>query len=166
MNISEIATIMRYIHIMSGFALILFGIYILYNKIIYPLLVVKTTIDVEKNPKWIVSKLQENYYGFKDMDIILVDSPFGLLPRFRIDKQKNNKLQLLVSKDISTYDIENIACIALAGKIRIKYGLWFPDKPAHWLSVLNFMLDGGEIRVKEMTWEDKTKNQPNRQETN
>lgn len=157
MNISEITIIMRYIHIISGFILFLYGIYYLHHKLILPLLIVKTTVDIEKNPKWIMSKLKENYYGFEDMDIIVVDSPFGSLPRFRIDKQKNNKLQLLISKDTSTRDIDEVGHIALAGKIRIKYGLWFPDKPMHWLSILNFMLDGGEIRVKEISWENKAK---------
>ena len=136
------------------------GIYLLYelfNYIIFPWLVNKKTKDIEKNPKWIVPELQNKYYGFRDIDIITVNSPLGMLPRFRIDKKKKDRLQLLIPEDTSTKDIDNIAQLALAGKLRIKYGVWHPDKSAHWLAILNFMLDGGDIRVEATKWDENHK---------
>lgn len=134
------------------------GIYLLYelfNYIIFPWIVNTRTKDLEKNPKWIMPKLKETYYGFKDMDIITVNSPLGMLPRFRLDKTEKNRLQLLIPEDVSIQDIDGIAQLALAGKIRIKYGLWYPDKSAHWLAILNFMLDGGDIKIEATKWEEK-----------
>lgn len=136
---------------------ILYGMYEIFNKIIFPWIVNTRTKDIEKNPKWIIPKLKETYYGFKDIDIIIVDSPLGMLPRFRPAKGTENRLQLLLPEDISVKDVDNIAQIALAGKIKIKYGLWFPDKPAHWLAILNFMLDGGDIRIEATKWEEVNK---------
>jgi hypothetical protein len=127
--------------------------YELFNRVIFPWIVNKRTKDIEKNPKWIVPELQEKYYGFRDIDIITVNSPLGLIPRFRVDKKQKNRLQLLIPVDTSVRDIDDIARLALAGKIRIKYGLWFPDKSAHWLAILNFMLDGGDIRIDATKWE-------------
>lgn len=129
----------------------------LFNKYLFPLLVDKRTKDIEINPKWIVPKLKEKYYGFHDMDIIIVDSPLGELPRFRLSKNKK-KLQLLLPEDISTDDFEMVAQIALVGKLKLFYGEWHPDKPAYWLSILLYLLDGGDIRIDSTKWE-------NRQET-
>lgn len=132
---------------------IVYLMYELFNRVIFPWIVNKRTKDIEKNPKWIIPELQEKYYGFRDIDIITVDSPLGLIPRFRIDKKQKNRLQLLIPVDTSVKDIDDIARLALAGKIKIKYGLWFPDKSAHWLAILNFMLDGGDIRIDATKWE-------------
>lgn len=132
---------------------IVYLMYELFNRVIFPWIVNKRTKDIEKNPKWIIPELQEKYYGFKDIDIITVNSPLGLIPRFRVDKKQKNRLQLLIPVDTSARDIDDIARLALAGKIRIKYGLWFPDKSAHWLAILNFMLDGGDIRIDATKWE-------------
>ena len=134
----------------------------LFNKYLFPLLVDKKTKDLEINPKWIVPKLKENYYGFHDIDIIIVDSPLGELPRFRLSKDKK-KLQLLLPEDTSTNDTEMVAQIALAGKLNLLYGEWYPDKPAYWLSILLYLLDGGDIRIDATKWENK---QSDRQETN
>lgn len=132
---------------------IVYLMYELFNRVIFPWIVNKRTKDIEKNPKWIIPELQEKYYGFRDIDIITVNSPLGLVPRFRVDKKQKNRLQLLIPVDTSVRDIDDIARLALAGKIRIKYGLWFPDKSAHWLAILNFMLDGGDIRIDATKWE-------------
>jgi hypothetical protein len=132
---------------------IVYLMYELFNRVIFPWIVNKRTKDIEKNPKWIIPELQEKYYGFRDIDIITVDSPLGLIPRFRVDKKQKNRLQLLIPVDTSVRDIDDIARLALAGKIKIKYGLWFPDKSAHWLAILNFMLDGGDIRIDATKWE-------------
>lgn len=126
----------------------------LFNKYLFPLLIDKKTKDLEINPKWIVPKLKENYYGFHDIDIIIVDSPLGELPRFRLSKDKK-KFQLLLPEDISTNDTEMVAQIALAGKLYLLYGEWYPDKPAYWLSILLYLLDGGDIRIDATKWENK-----------
>lgn len=132
---------------------ILYGMYEIFNRIVFPWIVNTRTKDIEKNPKWITPKLKEKYYGFTDIDIIIVNSPLGMLPRFRLDKKQTDRLQLLIPEDISVKDIDDIAQLALAGKIRIKYGLWFPNKSAHWLAILNFMLDGGDIKIEATKWE-------------
>lgn len=125
-----------------------------YKHIVKPWLMEKCTTDIEKNPKWITDKLRSNYYGFHDVDIILANCTFGFLPRFRLSK-KGDRLQLLVPEDTPTRDVEALGRAILAAKIKIKYGLWFPDKPIHWLSILCYMLDGGDIKEASTKWEDK-----------
>lgn len=129
--------------------------YKLFDRVLFPIMVNKSTKEIEKNPKWIVDKLRSEYYGFSDLDIILVDDPFGMVPRFR--ETKHHQLQLLISNDTLTKDVDDIARIALVGKIKLKYGLWFPDKPLHWLSILCYMLDGGDIKEEATSWEKKNK---------
>jgi len=143
------------------FVLLIGGVCILYklfNKVFFPWLVDKCTTDIELNPKWIMKKLQTNYYGFHDLDIVTTHSAFGLLPRFRLEK-KTNKLQLLIDEDTSTKDIEDIARLALAGKIKIKYGVWYPEKSLQWLSILNYLLDGGDIKTEAVKWEESQKDE-------
>lgn len=129
--------------------------YKLYKEIIYPTIVEKTTKELEKNPKWIISRLRKPYYGFDNVDIIIVDSPIGRLPRFRLDKHNKNRLQFLISENITTNDIEDIGRLILAGKIKGFYGIWFPEKSLSWLSILNYMLDGGEINIDATEWNEK-----------
>ena len=117
----------------------------IFNRVIFPKLVYAGMKEIERNPKWIMSKLQ--YYGFEDIDIILCTSVFGMLPQFRTNK-KTARLELWIDYDTSTSDTEKIGQLALAGKIKVLYGLWFPEKPVYWLSILCFMLDGGEIRLE------------------
>lgn len=133
----------------------LIALYKIFDKIIFPWIVNKRTNDIEVNPKWIVSKLQAKYYGFNDMDIVIVKDPFNMIPRFRL--AKHNRLQLLIPEDTSTRDIEDIGRLALAGKLRIKYGVWFPEKPTQWLSILNYMLDGKDIKIESTKWEEDKK---------
>lgn len=123
----------------------------IYKYLVRPWILDKTTRDIEKNPKWITSKLRSEYYGFLDMDIILAESKFGLLPRFRLSK--DNRLQLLLPEDVSTRDIEKVAQLALAAKIKAEYGLWYPEKSAKWLSILCYLLDGGDIKETSTKWE-------------
>lgn len=126
----------------------LLGAYILwdiFNKIIFPKIVYHGMKEIERNPKWITSKLQ--YYGFNDIDIVLCKSKWGMLPRFRVGK--DNRLELWIDNDTSTRDVEDVGHLALAGKIKAKYGLWFPDKPTYWLSILLYMLDGGDIQMQD-----------------
>lgn len=131
----------------------------LWKLIIFPKIVEKTTKEVEKNPKWITPKLRTTYYGFSNIDIITANSSIGALPRFRLAPKKNKKeetrLELLIPEDTSVNDIDKIAALALRGKINIFYGLMTPDKPAYWLAILLYMLDGGDIKQEAISWEDK-----------
>jgi hypothetical protein len=141
------------------FMLSIGGIYLLYklfNKVIAPWIIHKRTKEIEKNPKWITPKLQEQYYGFEDIDIIIVDSPLGMIPRFEVAKD-NNRLKLLIPEDTSVKDIDDIARLALAGKLKIKYGVWYPEKTTQWLSILNYMLDGNDIKIEATKWENVNK---------
>ena len=124
------------------------GLYLawgLFNKVILPEIVCYGMKEMDRNPKWITSKLQ--YYGFDDIDIILCKSKWGMLPRFRAGK--DNRLELWIDNDISTKDVDDVGHLALCVKLKVKYGLWFPDKPTYWLSILLYMLDGGNIEMKE-----------------
>ena len=131
----------------------------LWKLIIFPKMIEKTTKEVEKNPKWITPKLRTTYYGFSNIDIITANSSIGALPRFRFAPKKNKKeetrLELLIPEDTSVNDIDKIAALALRGKINIFYGLMTPDKPAYWLAILLYMLDGGDIKQEAISWEDK-----------
>lgn len=118
--------------------------------VVLPFLIRKTTKEIDKNPKWITSALHSKYYGFSDIDFITAESTIGALPRFRVAKGDNTRLELLIPNDTLTKDVEKIGQIALVGKIKVKYGLFFPDKPLYWLSILCFMLDGGEVAMKEV----------------
>lgn len=112
----------------------------------------KTTV-IEKNPKWITSRIQEKYYGFNDIDFILAECPLGGLPKFNISKDKE-RIELWIPNDIPIRDLESLAKIALLGKIKIRYGVYFPEKPIYWLSILCYMLDGGDIKQESVTWEE------------
>ncbi len=136
--------------------LVLRLIYRLWKYEIYPRIIDKGVTVIEKNPKWITAKLRKEYYGFDDIDFTIAKSVMGPLPRFRLSKDKVPKLELLISEDTPTREVEKLAQIALVGKIKIKYGLFFPDKPIYWLSILCYMLDGGNIREEATSWTDKT----------
>lgn len=114
-----------------------------------PLIITKSTQDIEENPKWITPKLRERYYGFSDVDIITARSSIGTaLPRFRLkaSKEKNkDRFQLLIPEDVSVNEIDDIAKIVLRGKLNLYYNLDYPDKSAHWLSILLYLLDGNDI---------------------
>lgn len=131
----------------------------LWKLVIFPKIIEKTTTEVEKNPRWITPKLRTTYYGFSNVDIITANSSIGALPRFRLAPKKNEKeetrLELLIPEDTSVNDIDKVAALALRGKINIFYGLMTPDKPAYWLSILLYMLDGGDIKQEAISWEDK-----------
>lgn len=131
----------------------------LWKLIIFPKIIEKTTKEVEKNPKWITPKLRTTYYGFSNIDIITANSSIGALPRFRLAPKKNKneetRLELLIPEDTSVNDIDKIAALALLGKINIFYGFMAPNKPAYWLSILLYMLDGGDIKQETISWEDK-----------
>ena len=131
----------------------------IWKYIIFPFIVKKTTHEVEKNPKWITPKLRQNYYGFSNIDIITARSTIGALPRFRLNSKEKDKerLELLISEDTPVNDIDKVATLALQGKLHVYYNLYFPDKPAYWLSVLLYMLDGGNINPESIVWENKNK---------
>lgn len=148
---SMLATIMV---IVIGYILIK-----IWKYIIFPFVVKKTTHEIEKNPKWITSKLRQNYYGFSNIDIITARSTIGALPRFRLNSKERDKerLELLISEDTPVNDIDKVATLALQGKLHVYYNLYFPDKPAYWLSILLYMLDGGDIKPESIVWESKNK---------
>lgn len=131
----------------------------IWKYIIFPFVVKKTTHEIEKNPKWITPKLRQNYYGFSNIDIITARSTIGALPRFRLNSKERDKerLELLISEDTPVNDIDKVATLALQGKLHVYYNLHFPDKSAHWLSVLLYMLDGGDIKPESIIWESKNK---------
>lgn len=132
-------------------SLSLYIVFDLFRKYIHPMIISKSIKEIEKNPKWITSK--GNYYGLQDVDIILAETNYGTLPYFRVTK--DNQLQLLISTDTPARDESEIVRLALLGKIYIKYGVWYPDKPVHWLSVLCYMLDGGDIKEAVTKFEEK-----------
>lgn len=151
---------------MSGIYVLIFTIFFTYvtwavlSRVIIPYITEKSVQDIEKNPKWITPKLRQTYYGFSDIDIITAKSNLAVLPRFRI-KQENNKtrFEFLIPEDTSVNDIDEIARLALQGKIYIRHKLLFTDKPAHWLAILLYMLDGGDIKQEATSWEEKEKGQ-------
>lgn len=128
----------------------MYAFYWIFSRVMLPKLIEKNTKEIDRNPKWITNELHSKYYGFDDIDFITAENTFGALPRFRVPKGDNTRLEMLVPNDISTRDVEHIGRMALVGKIKIKYGLFFPDKPLHWLSILLFMLEGGEVTVKDI----------------
>lgn len=131
----------------------------IWKYVIFPFVVKKTTHEIEKNPKWITPKLRQNYYGFSNIDIITARSTIGALPRFRLNSKERGKerLELLISEDTPVNDIDKVATLALQGKLHVYYNLYFPDKPAYWLSILLYMLDGGDIKPESIVWESKNK---------
>ena len=131
----------------------------IWKYIIFPFVVKKTTHEIEKNPKWITPKLRQNYYGFSNIDIITARSTIGALPRFRLNSKERDeeRLELLISEDTPVNDIDKVATLALQGKLHVYYNLYFPDKPAYWLSILLYMLDGGDIKPESIVWESKNK---------
>lgn len=123
----------------------------LWQILVIPKIIKGTTKTVEKNPTWLTSKLRSTYYGFSNIDILIVKSALGDLPRFNFIKNKNEepKLELLLAEDTSVDEIELIAQLALRGKILLQYGLVTPnDKSTEWLSTLLYMLDGGDAQRK------------------
>lgn len=136
-------------------SLVMFYISIhIFNKYILPKLIEADTKEIEKNPQWIMKHAIGKYYGFHDVDIILAETKiFVSLPRARISK--NNRFELWIPNDTSTREVNDILRLALAGKIQIKYGVFFPDKPLHWLSILCYMLDGGDVMEATAKFEEK-----------
>lgn len=114
--------------------------------VVIPRMERRAAIEVGRNPKWIISQLP--YYGFYDVDFVLFKSKLNTMPHFRLNKNKD-RIEMWLPEDVTTQDIPELGRLALAGKLNAKYDVWYPDKPIHWLSVLCFMLDGGDINVQE-----------------
>lgn len=127
----------------------------LFQDVILPMIEKKKTVETEINPKWITSKV-EHSYGFQDIDFILARSPFNNLPYMRV-VQKDGKVrfQFILSEDTSVKDVDTIVKMAITGKIYAKYKVLYPDKPLFWLSILCYMLDGGDIQENETSWKHK-----------
>lgn len=131
------------------------SLYIIYKIVvhfIYPKIIDFTTKETERNPQWLTGYLRSNYYGFEDIDFIVCECPVCHVPRFRVPKDAN-RLELFVPDDFSNWDREKVAKIALMGKIKIRHGLdTSMDKPLYWLSILCYMLEGGDINISETSW--------------
>lgn len=126
----------------------------IFKIFIFPKLIELDTKEIERNPKWIMNLDAAKTYGFHDIDIVLAETNlFITLPRFRLGK--NNRFELWIPNDTLTRDAEDVLRLALVGKIQVKYGLFFPDKPLHWLSILCYMLDGGDINEAATKFEEK-----------
>lgn len=137
-------------------ALNLCSLYVIYKitvMFICPKIIDLCTKEVDRNPKGLVEGLRSDYYGFHDIDIVMCECPIYHVPRFR--EGKHGRLELFVPNNFSIWTRDRIANIALAGKIGIKYGIIVNDKPTYWLSILCYMLDGGDINVSETKWEKK-----------
>lgn len=137
------------------FMIIIFCIYsYVFKKFVLPKLIKIDTKEIEKNPKWIMNNIREKYYGFQDIDIILIETNlFSSSPRLRITK--DDKYEFLIPNDTSTKDVDEVLRLAIMGKIAVKYGLVFQDKPIYWLSILCYMLDGGDIKETSARFEEK-----------
>lgn len=129
-------------------SIIIFIMCKIFIHIVFPKIIYASMKEVERNPRWITSQLQ-SYYGLNDIDIVLYESKLNALPYVRIGKQK--QLELWITNNTSTKDVENVGQVALALKIKCKYNLWFPDKPLYWLSILCYMLDGGDIQMTDLS---------------
>lgn len=141
---------------------LLFVIFIVYiatrvfKLFVRPAILDMDTKEIERNPKWIVDKVKGIYYGFHDIDFVLAENNiFSSLPRFKISK--TDRYELWLPSDISIRDVDEIVRLALVGKIQAKYGLIFRDKSLNWLSILCYMLDGGDIREDKVAFEDTKK---------
>jgi hypothetical protein len=106
----------------------------------------RLTYELERNPKWITSKLSQKYYGFQDVDIIIGESKLNVLPFFYITK--THKYEMWISDDVLVDDVEKLGRAILNHKLKNKYNLWYPNKSIDELSTLLFMLDGGSVEVK------------------
>ena len=124
------------------------------------LVVKKFITEVERNPKWLTEELFQSNYGFHDIDIVLCDSKLlkEALPLLHYNN-KTYKYELLVRSDVSPRNADLVGKTALAAKIitgfrvNISYEALM-DKPLHWLSILCYLLEGGDIKMSSVKWED------------
>lgn len=132
------------------------SIYALYNIVkvyIFPKVLDLLTTVKEVNPEWLTTKLRSEYYGFNDINFIICDCPIWNVPRFRLSKNPHQNIEFLIPSGATVWDREKLAKIALMGKIKIKYDVNTSfNKPIEWLSILCYMLDGGDINISETKW--------------
>ena len=151
---------------MREFVIILFVIWLIlmcirfYLYFIKPTLIKKTTKEIERNPKWLISELRSQYYGLDDIDIILTENnKFLISPRIKLAKDKKHLKLLIPANMVTTNNIDDVAKLLLISKISIKIsprvGMLYANKPTYWLSILNYMLDGGSINQSAVSWKEK-----------
>lgn len=128
-------------------------LYRIWKYHIFPKIVDIKTKEVEVNPKWIMKELHTKYYGFYDIDFITTEGVFADRPRFRSNRKDDTRLQFLIPNDTSIRDLEELGRLALIGKLKIKYGVFYPDKPIMWLSIVCFLLDGHDINLKSVSFD-------------
>lgn len=135
----------------------IYALYSIVKTYIFPKILDLLTTVKETNPDWLAKKLRSQYYGFDDIDFIICECPIFNVPRFRLGKD-TKRLQFLVPNDVSVWDREKIAKIALMGKIKIRYDVDTSfEKPIEWLSILCYMLDGKDINIGEVSWTENKK---------
>ena len=127
-----------------------YALYQLWKYWIYPAILDAKTKDLETNPKWITDILYK-YYGFHDIDFVVVDNPIYDSPRFQVSAKE--RLTFLVPKEITSDQVEEIGRVALIGKLNIKHQLLYTDKPILWLSILCYLLDGHDISMADASFE-------------
>ena len=139
----------------------------LYMDVIRPYQIKKSIKVVKKNPEWLIPALRSHYYGLDDVDILLVESKHKIAPQFQLNVIKKDekagllemRLELLLPSTVTIAEIDEIAKIALIGKICTKVnpqvGMTYANKPTYWLSILCYMLDGGSINQSAVSWNDK-----------
>ena len=124
----------------------LYLLWSLCRQILYPIIIRLGLREVSRNPIWVNNEIR-TYYGFEDIDIVLCESLWGGLPHLRTSKDKT-KLELWIPNDTPMDDINYYGRLALASKLKINYGLWFPEKSLPWLSIVCYMLDGGDVKYE------------------
>ena len=118
----------------------------LYKRVLYPIILQSGMREISRNPTWVNNRIR-TYYGFEDIDIVLCESLWGGLPHLRVATNKS-KLELWIPNDVSVDDIDYYGRLALSAKLKINYGLWFPEKSLPWLSIVCYMLDGGDVKYE------------------
>lgn len=132
----------------------------IFSRYIQPAFMTANLKIIETNPKWLVSKLNERYYGFHDIDILLADNPYLSFPVERFNKKTNHIEIILSNDDTTTKDIDDIAQLALSIKLIVKYQIFYEGKSADWLSILCYMIEGNDINIDKVKWEEKEDNKP------
>lgn len=130
----------------------IYAFYHIIKVVVFPNILNLFTKVKETNPDWLAGKLRSQYYGFNDIDFIICECPIYNAPRFRLTKDMS-RIQFLVPTGMTVWDREKLAKIALIGKIKIRYDVDTSfNKPIEWLSILCYMLDGGDINISETKW--------------
>lgn len=111
---------------------------------------------LEKNPKWLLPELRSQYYGFHDIVIYVVKNTYISSINLHYHTALKCLEVFIPEYEAVPRDIDDIAKFILAGKIFLQHKIRITDKPVYWLSILCYMLDGGEVRQSQVQWEKKS----------